>query len=124
MLALKKQRGMTAVGWIIVLGLIGFFVLLTLRLIPGYLEFLNVSGALESLQNEPGITQKSPPEIRTMLSKRFDVNDVHTIKAKDVKIEQKSGRLVVSVYYEVRVPVMGNVDAVSKFEKEVEVVRN
>ena len=124
MLALKKQRGMTAIGWIIVLGLIGFFVLLALRLVPGYLEFMSVSGAMQSLQNEPGITQKSPPEIRTLLSKRFDVNDVHTVKAKDVKIEQKSGRLVISVNYEVRVPVMGNIDAVSKFQKEVEVIRN
>jgi hypothetical protein len=124
MQTLKTQQGMTAIGWIIVLGLIAFFVLLALRLTPGYLEFATVSSSLESLQNEPGITTKTAPEIRSMLGKRFDINDVKTVNARDVKIESKGGRLRVWVDYEVRVPVLGNIDAVSKFHKEVEVVRN
>ena len=124
MRTLKSQQGMTAIGWIIVLGLIAFFVLLALRLAPGYLEFATVSASLESLQKEPGITEKTAPEIRSMLGKRFDVNDVKTVDSRDVKIENKGGRLRVWVDYEVRVPVLGNVDAVSKFNKEIEVVRH
>ena len=123
MQTLKSQQGMTAIGWIIVLGLIAFFVLLALRLTPGYLEFATVSASLESLEKEPGITEKTAPEIRSMLSKRFDVNDVKTIDSRDIKIENQGGRLRVWVDYEVRVPVLGNVDAVSKFNKEIEVVR-
>ena len=124
MQTLKNQQGMTAIGWIIVLGLIAFFVLLALRLTPGYLEYATVSASLESLQNEPGITTKTPPEIRSMLSKRFDVNDVKSVSSKDIKIDNQGGRLRVWVDYEVRVPVLGNIDAVSKFNKEIEVVRN
>lgn len=124
MQTLKKQQGMTAIGWLFVLGLIAFFVLLALRLVPGYLEFSTVSTSLESLKNEPGITEKSVPEIRTMLGKRFDINAVTSITSKDVKLENKGGRLRVWVDYEVRVPVAGNIDAISKFKKEVEVVRN
>lgn len=124
MQTLNKQQGMTAIGWIIVLGLIAFFVLLALRLTPGYLEYATVSASLESLQNEPGITEKTPMEIRSMLGRRFDVNDVKTISSKDVKVENQGGRLRVWVDYEVRVPVLGNVDAVTKFNKEVEVVRH
>ena len=124
MQTLKSQQGMTAIGWIIVLGLIAFFVLLALRLTPGYLEFATVSASLASLEKEPGITEKTAPEIRSMLSKRFDVNDVKTVDSRDVKIENKGGRLRVWVDYEVRVPVLGNVDAVSKFNKEIEVVRH
>lgn len=123
MQSLKSQQGMTAIGWIIVLGLIAFFVLLTLRLTPGYLEFFSVSNSLDSLQNEPGVTEKTPPEIRSMLEKRFQINDVKSITGKDVKIETKDGRLRVWVDYEVRVPVLANVDAVAKFKKDIEVVR-
>ena len=75
MQTLKTQRGMTAIGWIIVLGLIAFFVLLALRLTPGYLEYFSVASSIESLENEPGITEKSPPEIRSLIDKRFQVND-------------------------------------------------
>lgn len=123
MQTLKTQRGMTAIGWIIVLGLIAFFVLLALRLTPGYLEYFSVASSIESLENEPGITEKTPPEIRSLIDKRFQVNDVKTVTGKNVKIENKGGRLTISVEYEIRVPVMGNVDAVSKFNKSVEVVR-
>lgn len=124
MQTLKSQQGMTAIGWIIVLGLIAFFVLLALRLTPGYLEFMTVKGALESLGNEPDITRKTPAEIRSMLSRRFDINDVESITSKDVYIENVDGRLRVGVDYEVRVPVLGNVDAVTTFQDEVELVRH
>ncbi|MFN2308764.1 MAG: DUF4845 domain-containing protein [Gammaproteobacteria bacterium] len=124
MQTLKSQRGMTAIGWLIVLALIAFFVLLALRLTPGYLEFMTVKGSLQSLRDEPGITQKTPAEIRAMLGKRFDVNDVKTIGSKDVMIESQGGRLRIWVDYEVRVPVLGNVDAVTTFTDEVEMVRN
>ena len=124
MQTLKSQQGMTAIGWLIVLGLIGFFVLLALRMTPAYLEYFTVKSALESLQNEPGITQKTPSEIRSMLGKRFDVNDVKNVSSKDVSVDNQSGRLNVGVDYEVRVPVLGNVDAVMKFDHSVEMVRN
>lgn len=124
MQTLKSQQGMTAIGWIIVLGLIGFFVLLALRMTPAYLEFMTVKSALESLQNEPGITEKAPSEIRSMLGKRFDINDVESITSKDVTVVNQGGRVTVGVDYEVRVGVLGNVDAVMTFIHDVEVVRN
>lgn len=124
MQTLKSQQGMTAIGWIFVLGLIGFFVLLVLRMTPAYLEFMTVKAALASLQNEPDITEKAPSEIRSMLGKRFNVNDVKSITSKDVTVENQGGRLNVGVDYEVRVGVFGNVDAVMTFIHDVEVVRN
>ena len=124
MQTLKSQRGMTAIGWLIVLGLIGFFVLLALRMIPSYLEYATVSSALESLQNEPGMANKTPQDIRILLGKRFDINDVKTIKAKDVDIVNKGNAYLVGVDYEVRMPVIGNVDVVMSFVKEIEVARN
>jgi hypothetical protein len=124
MQTLKSQQGMTAIGWLIVLGLIGFFVLLALRMTPAYLEYFTVKAALESLQNEPGITQKTPSEIRSMLGKRFSVNDVKSITSKDISIDNQGGRLSVSVDYEVREHALGNVDIVMMFTHDVEMVRN
>lgn len=118
----KGQRGMTAIGWLIVLGMLSFFVLLVLRLAPGYLEFYKVKNVIESLKDEPYIGSKTPTEIRNLLQRRIDVNAIDSIQAKDIKIEQKSGRTTITAQYEVRVPIMGNIDAVSKFDKSIEVV--
>jgi cytochrome c biogenesis protein CcdA len=77
---------MTAIGWLLVLGLIAFFTLITLRLVPLYLEYAKVASALESLENEPGITRKTKTEIVNMMQKRFDVNDVNNVSAKEIKV--------------------------------------
>lgn len=120
----KRQQGMTLLGWIIVLGLIAFFVLLTLRLLPNYLENFKVAETLESLRNEPDITRKPPSEIRKLISRRFIINDVTNIEARDVKITNDKGRMTVRARYEIRVPILGNVDAVTKFDESVELIRN
>lgn len=119
-----RQGGMTALGWIIVLGLIAFFALLTLKLLPNYLENFKVAETLESLKNEPDITQKSPAEIRKLISRRFQINDVTHIEARDVEIDKEGGVTRVTARYEIRVPVMANVDAVTKFDESVELIRN
>ncbi len=118
----KKQRGMTAIGWLIVLGILSFFVLLVLRLAPGYLEFYKVESVIDSLKEEPYLGNKTPMEIRSLLQRRIDVNAIDSIQAKDVKIEQHDGKTTITAQYEVRVPILGNVDAVSKFNKSIEVV--
>ena len=46
------QRGMTAIGWLIVLAMIGFFVLLALRMVPAYLDYYKVVSTLEGLESE------------------------------------------------------------------------
>ena len=118
------QKGMTAIGWLLVLGLIAFFTLITLRLIPAYLEFAKVSSVLESLQDEPGITRKSKTEIIKMITKRFDVNDVYDVDPKIVKVSKDKGVLKVSINYERREHMVGNIDVIATFDKLVEVVAN
>lgn len=113
---------MTAIGWLLVLGLIAFFTLITLRLVPLYLEYGKVASALESLQNEPGITSQSRSEIVTLVTRRFDVNDVREVDPKLIKVSKDKGMLTVSIDYERREHLIGNVDVVATFDKKVEVV--
>lgn len=117
---------MTAIGVLFILALIAFFTLLALRLTPPYLEHFSVASSLKSLQQEPGIKGKSVPEIRKLLSRRLDINDVSSVKNEHIKIDRdrKSGRLTISVAYEVRVPILLNVDAVVSFADQVELAGN
>lgn len=124
MKGLRKQRGMTAIGWIIVLGLIAFFTLLILRLAPLYLEYSKVSSVLESLHNEPGITRQSKAEIQRLISRRFEINDVRNVDPKIAEIESRNNRLTVTLEYERRTNMLGNIDLVVTFDKSVEVIAN
>ena len=118
------QRGMTAIGWLLVLGLIAFFTLVTLRLVPMYLEYAKVVSTLESLQNEPGISKLSKGEIVSIITKRFDVNDVENVDPRKVLISKERGVLKIGFSYERREHLISNIDVVGKFDKSVEVPIN
>jgi Tfp pilus assembly major pilin PilA len=118
------QKGMTAIGWMLVLGLIAFFTLITLRMVPLYLEFGKVASTLTSLKEQPGITQMTKSEIVKIVNKRFQVNDVKNVDPKQIKVSKDRGVLKISINYERREHLVGNVDIVATFDKQVEVVAN
>lgn len=115
------QRGMTAIGWMLVLGLIAFFTLITLRLVPLYLEYGKVVSVVESLQNESGIGTMGRAEVVKIISRRFDVNDVRNVDAKKVEITSERGMVKIGFSYERREHLISNIDVVASFEKYVEV---
>ena len=115
-----RQQGMTFIGLVIVLGLIAFFVLAALKLVPLYLENFKITSSLQSLKTDQGLASKSAPEILTLLNRRLDVNDVTRLTPKDIEIKVGSGKAVVRISYEARESFIGNVDIVAKFDNSVE----
>ncbi len=120
----NRQNGMTGLGWLTVLFLIGFFAMLTFKLAPTYLENYSVKNVLESLESEPLITQKSKKEIRTMISSRLITNGVRDIKNDMITIIKKPGLLNIKIDYSIRKPMVGNIDVIMTFDEEVELVSN
>jgi hypothetical protein len=116
MQSLKRQNGMTAIGWLIVLALIGFFVLLTLRMVPSYLEYYKVVSSLDSLEKE---TLDTPQAIRSLLERRFDISYVETIQPNDIIIKPVGANFRVIADYDSRKHIFANVDVVMSFHKEV-----
>ena len=122
--SLKRQNGMTAIGWMIVLALIGFFVLLTLRMAPAYMEYYKVVSSLESLEEETGWTEVTPQAIRNLLERRFDISYVHSITPRQVSIKPSGAFYVVTAKYNAREHLFGNVTVMMEFHKQVRVRRN
>jgi len=124
MQTLKRQQGMTGIGWLIVLGLIAFFVLIGLRLFPVYSENFNVISSLKSLENEPQVTKKSKRDILRLITNRFQINDVKNAGRKNISISKRNGVLTVSVKYDVTTKLFGNLSLIAEFDESVEVVGN
>jgi hypothetical protein len=115
---------MTAIGWMIVLALIGFFVLLTLRMAPAYMEYYKVVSTLESLEEETGWSEVTPQAIRRLIERRFDISYVHSITPRQVSIKPSGGYYIVTAKYDAREHLAGNVYVIMKFNKQVRVRRN
>jgi len=117
---LSRQTGMTFLGWLIVLALIGFFAMLALRLGPIYMENYTIKMALESMENEPGMAERTPSEVRSMFQKRMDMNYVTRLTPESVRIRKEDGVTYLDVRYEVREHLLGNLDAVVSFQETAE----
>lgn len=122
MKTLKRQQGMTGIGWLIVLGLIAFFVFIGLRLFPIYAENFSVVSSIKSLKNEPQVTTKSKAEVISLITKRFDINDVKNAGRKDITVTTRGGVLNVSVKYSVTTKLFGPLSLVADFDESIEVI--
>lgn len=113
-----KQEGITLIGLIIVLSIIGFLTLTTLKLFPVYMENLAVQKAMEAVETEPTLKSLTAGQMRSLFEKKLNVNQVTSVQAKDAKINRSVGEVTFKVEYEVRKDYIANIDLVMSFNHE------
>jgi Tfp pilus assembly major pilin PilA len=117
----KRQQGFTLITLIFFLGVAGFFVLLVLKIGPIYLDHSKVKNALAAVENSTDIQTLSEHEVRSSLEKRFNLNYVAHLDAKDVKITKRGNYLKVEADYEVVEKIAGNLSVLVEFDDKFEV---
>ena len=117
----KPQRGYTLISLIFILGVLGFFVLLIMKIGPIYMDHSKVVNALAAIEKSTDVTSQSEEAIRTSLAKRFNMNYVSDIKPQDVKIIKRGNYLKVQADYEVVQKIMGNLSVLVQFNDFIEV---
>jgi len=117
----KGQQGLTLISLIFILGVIAVVVLLTLKIVPIYLDHGKVKSALAALKETPELQTKSESEIRESLSKRFNINYVYDVTQDDIKIVKHGDYLKVDIEYETVVKLVGNLSALAEFHDSLEV---
>lgn len=118
-----EQRGMTLIGFIVVLGVVGLFAYMGMKLIPMYSEYYGVKQALSGLAGEPGIASKDPAKIKDLFFRRLYISYADNIKPEHVKLVRKDAGYLMTVVYEVRKPLIVNLDVVGRFTAEKELRR-
>ena len=116
-----KQRGLTFISLVFILGLIGFFTLLVLKIAPIYFNHSKVVNALAAVQEMPDIASLSKLEIQKSLDKRFNMNYVEYVTNDDIHIISQPGYVKVNIDYERVEPIMGNLSVLVEFHEGFEV---
>lgn len=118
--SMRAQRGASALTVMVMVLFFGGLLTLVIKLGPAYLDDLTIRKALESLDETADLGSMRPAQIRTLIDKRLSVNSVHGFDLDNIKIEKDGNRVLLDVDYEVRNQVVGNVDAVIRFQYEYE----
>jgi len=116
----QRQRGVSILGWLAILVLLGSVAMLVVRLGPHYIDFETIVSIVNALPaNEVHTMDKAT--IRESLLKRFLINNIRDLNVnKVVDIDRRRETTVLTVHYERREHLIYNVDLVLTFYRQFE----
>lgn len=116
-----QQRGMTAIGTMLVIGMIGVFVFVALKVYPIYYDSFKVGSQLNTMKSDSSLTTKTAAEITEQLMRRLEIDNVSSVEKSDITVTKNGNRVSVSVSYVAQENLIGNMDILVSFDKEVEI---
>ncbi len=119
----SRQAGVTAIGFIILAVFVGLFAFAAIRLTPVYLNYMKVAGVLDGVYKEFDSQGPTRNAVVTSVRRRFDVESVGVITARDIKILNDGGGFRIEAVYDHTTPFLGNVSFTVHFDKKVLVRR-
>ena len=116
----KQQSGITLIGFLVILIVVGFFGFMAMKLIPSYTEYMGVSKAMNQVASA-GVEGKSLDEVRRDLIFKmgFQYVDDATVGPKDITLQRSGNAAQLKVAYDKRIPFLYNIDFLLHFEKSV-----
>ncbi len=119
----RREAGMTTLGLLILIVFVGLFAFAAIRLTPVYLNYMKVVGVVEGVRDEFDGQNPSRAAIRNSISRRFDIESVAEITARDVEVKAVDGGFEVIAKYGHDAPFIGNVSFTVHFDKSALVRR-
>jgi hypothetical protein len=122
---MRKQRGVTMIGWIFLLIPMAIVGYAAIRVGPEYYEYYKLASAVQAtadqLEGEEALT---PQRIRGAMQARFDTGYIDDVKASELPVTKSAAGWEVSIAYETEVPLFGNIYLTLDFDKTVAITTN
>jgi Domain of unknown function (DUF4845) len=116
-----KQRGITLIGWLVLLAPFAVVLYTGIRLTPIYLNYMKVAHSLEAIKSEYSANDANAASLNTSLQKQFDVQSVDYPTPKDIKITRDGKSWVMEASYDDQAPLFANISIQVAFHKVVQI---
>jgi hypothetical protein len=120
--ARHRQRGITVFGFLILAVAFGVIGLAAIKVTPMYIKNMRLARVLEDTQQELDGMSPTPASIRSVILKRFSVEDID-LPPEEIKIAQSRNGYTVRIQYENRAPYIADVWLLIVFDRQVEIKR-
>ena len=118
----KRQRGLSFVSLIAIVGLLGFSAVIGLKLFPIYMDSWKIDTVMNAVISQPGINEQSRKEIYNAMMKRLDIDAVDAVNYRNtdaLTITKRKNSVTISIFYRVETPLIGNLSLIAEFDKLV-----
>lgn len=117
-----KQRGMTAIGVLLIAMLVGIVGLAGIKVGPMYAQGLRVETVLKDLKEEMDGTNPSPSRVRLALERRLDIESLR-IPREDISLRKGGPGYVMRINYENKTRYVADIWLMVVIDKQIEIVR-
>jgi len=111
---MKRQAGVSLIGMLIVASFAAFLLLLGFRSVPAYSEYFAIKKILNAVAGEAS-NDTTVAQLRKSFEKRAYIDYVESVGPADLVVTKEGGKVVLSVEYERRVPVVANISLLFAF---------
>jgi len=115
------QRGLTMISWMVVLVFLLFQAVIAMNVIPVYMTDSSVKSIMEALPSDAAAQNATTKELKPMVAKRLSMNSVYTIKPEHIKVQKGRAENIVTIEYEPRGKLIGNLEYIVSFKHEARV---
>ena len=115
----RSQKGMTMLGWVVVLTIVAFLASTAFKVGPHYMDYWSLEKSIKSVETDRALGISTVSDFYSHVDKMMSVNgirDLNLDEALDIKME--GNEFLVHLKYEKREPLIENLDLVAKFDKE------
>ena len=117
---MRRQRGVTMIGWIFLLVPVAIVAYAAIRATPEYLGYYKLVTAMKEtasqLKSDETLDAKT---VTRALERRFDTGYVDAVEAKDIVVTKEDDTWTMTAEYEEAVPLFGNLQLLFSFKKTV-----
>jgi Domain of unknown function (DUF4845) len=117
---IRRQRGVTFIGWLLLLIPVAILGYVGIRLVPVYLNYMRVAHSVEQTASEmktEDVGTLTPPAIRAALAKHFDIESITFPTVQDVTVMRDGTGWTIEAKFEDMTPLFGNISLVIDFDK-------
>jgi hypothetical protein len=115
----RYQRGVTFIGWVILMIPFALVFYAGVRLTPVYLNYMKVRHTLEAVAAEVPNEGQTADGIRNAVVKHFIVDEVDYPTARDIKVVRDNGVWTLEANYDDQAPLFMNAAILVTFDKVV-----
>jgi len=110
---MQRERGISLVGLIIVIAILGGVGLLAMQVIPTYIEYRAIMGAIDRAKRDGGENVKA---IQDSFNKSAEVGYISAIQGRDLQITREGNEFEISFAYEKKIPLVGPASLLMEYE--------
>lgn len=116
------QKGLSLLGWLMVLAVVAFLASTAFKVVPHYLDYLSIEKVIASVEADKAAEIHNVGDFYAHVGKGMQVNNIRDLdlrQALTVKVENQYFHA--RLQYEKREPLIKNLDLVVRFDKEFRV---